>query len=222
MVKCQGTLGQPNPDDPDAGVVGATFSVSSRVTTFVNVQMICLDPTNLNQGAVLFHGYPSCCPTWDTLIANPDHAETLPPGNTTLLTANASGPCAADDGGPGVHCVWTVAAGNGTVGATDADGNGNFVATFTCPMTQETDTLMLVCEDGPLPDGGFCPASLTTGSTTVPCVIPPPCTLPGETGVVANPDSAAGTCSGVDSKGNPLVNAGTADARGDFCCVPPP
>lgn len=219
-MTCVGTLGLPNPEDPDAGIVGATFSVADRATTVVDVPVICVDPTNLNAGAVLVDGVPSCCPTWDTLVANPDHADVFPPSNTTSLVANASGPCPAGDASPGVVCTWTVLAGGGTVSATIGDGSGNFTATFTCPTTPEVDTLQLVCTDGPLPDGGFCPTVSTTGTTAVPCLLPPPCTMAGESGVVASPDSPAGTCVGTDpATGHPLVNSGTADSRGDYCCV---
>jgi hypothetical protein len=127
-------------------------------------------------GSVREHGkvranvQASCCATWDTIVANPAVASTAAPGNTAALIGNASGPCDGDDAGVAtLSCVWSVIAGKGSVAPTTSDGHGNFTSTFTCPPSPETDTLQLVCTDGPLPDGGFCPSTLTSGTTEVVC-----------------------------------------------------
>jgi hypothetical protein len=146
--------------------------------------------------------------------------------DTATLTANASGPCGTPASGPstafrgvGANCTWTLGSGHGAVGATIGDGTGNFVATFTCPPGKaEVDLLVVDCTDGPLPDGGFCPAEYTHGTTVVVCGHPPPCSEPGEDGVEASPNTSTGHCP--LENGAPYVNSGVADAEGNFCCVP--
>jgi hypothetical protein len=219
VVSCSGSFGT---GVSDAGQNnGAPFAVVARQSTVVNVQLVCIDVPNTQTGSVLVNGITSCCPTWDTMVANPmGTLSTLAPGNTASLTGNASGPCDGDAGfGVNLNCTWSVISGSGTVGATTTDNKGNFFSTFTCG-TQGSNTVQLFCTDGPLPDGGFCPAALTTGSMTIICGQPTPCTQTGETGVVAVPNTAAGTCSGTDpSNGKQLVNSGVADSQGNFCCV---
>jgi hypothetical protein len=216
LVSCSGSFGT---GLSDAGQNNGTpFAVTAKSTTSVNVQMVCTDVPNQNQGGVVVNGTTSCCATWDTIVANPTAASVAAPSNTSLLTGNASGPCDGDSGaGVNLNCTWSVVKGTGTVGATTTDGKGNFVATFTCPTTGETDTLQLYCTDGPLPDGGFCPSNLTTGTTTVVCGTTP-CQNPTVgTGVVASPNSATGSCPA------PSVNTGTVkDSAGNFCCSPGP
>jgi hypothetical protein len=222
LVNCNGSYGT---GVSDAGQDnGAPFAVVSRQSTVVNVQLICVDPPNANQGSVLINGMPNCCPVWDTAVVNPPGPLcTSAPHNTTTLTGHASGPCDGD-GGVGVSCVWSVKSGQGVVGPTTMDGRGDFVATFTCSGVNEQDTVQVDCTDGPIPSGGFCPPSLTHGELPVICGCPPPCSGPGESGIAATPDTAAGTCPNSPSTGNPMVNSGIADDRGDFCCVesPPP
>jgi hypothetical protein len=212
LVSCSGSFGT---GVSDAGQNnGAPFSVADRATTTVNVQLICIDVPNQNQGSVVVNGQASCCATWDTIVANPTTATTTAPGNTSALSANASGPCDGDAGfGVNLNCTWSVLTGTGTVSATTTDNKGNFFASFTCPATGETDTIQLFCTDGPLPDGGFCPANLTTGTTTVVCGSTP-CQNPTVgTGVEANPNTATGSCPA------PSVNTGTLkDSSGNFCC----
>jgi hypothetical protein len=210
LVSCTGSYGT---GVSDAGQNnGAPFTVGARSTTTVNVQLVCIDTANGQQGSVIVNGQASCCATWDTINANPSQALTTAPGNTSQLTGNASGPCDGDAGaGVNLNCTWTVITGTGTVTATTTDGHGNFFSTFTCPASGETDTLQLYCTDGPLPDGGFCPANLSTGTTTVTCGTIP-CQGVG-TGVEANPNTATGSCPA------PSVNTGTLkDSSGNFCC----
>jgi hypothetical protein len=206
---------------------GAPFTIRPRQTTVINVQMICeLFPFGPLPRATI-NGIPSCCATWDTLVANPDSnppsppLSTTAPGNTTYLTGHASGPCDGDAGAGGtLNCVWSVRNGFGTVSATTTDNRGGFFSTFTCSATPGTSTLQLYCTDGPLPDGGFCPASLTTGTVDVTCANAAPCSQAGESGVEAVPNTAGGACTGTDpATGNPLVNSGVADSQGNFCCV---
>jgi len=215
-VTCTGSFGTGLSDAGQNN--GAPFAVADRATTNVNVQLICIDNANQNQGSVGVTAQGSCCATWDTIVANPTQATTTAPTNTSQLVGNASGPCDGDAGaGVNLNCVWTVLTGTGTVGATTTDNKGNFFATFTCPGTGETDVLQMACTDGPLPDGGFCPANLTTGTTTVVCGTTP-CQNPTVgTGVEANPNSATGACPA------PSVNTGNLkDGAGNFCCSPGP
>jgi hypothetical protein len=198
-VTCTGTAGP--------------FSVANRTTTSVNVNLQCVVPTDA--GSVLVSVPTSNCPVWNTIVADPNMA-----CRTTTLTAAARAP---DPGG--LTFTWTVASGTGTISnnttmLTADDAGMTDTAIFTCPEFGETDTITLVVGDGPVIDGGACPAALNTGSVTVTCGCPPACTLPGETSVAAVPDTAAGTCSLTDPlNGKPLVNSGVPDSRGDFCCI---
>jgi hypothetical protein len=211
-VTCNGSFGTGLSDAGQNN--GAPFTVASKSTTTVNVQLVCVDVANQSQGGVVVNGTGNCCATWDTIAANPSITSTAAPNNTSLLSGNASGPCDGDAGaGVNLNCTWTVLTGKGTVGTTTTDNKGNFVATFTCPTVGETDTLQLFCTDGPLPDGGFCPPALTTGTTTVTCGVVA-CQNPTVgTGVEANPNTATGACPA------PSVNTGTLkDSAGNFCC----
>ncbi len=215
LVTCNGALGT---GVSDAGINnGAPFTVAAKATTTVNVQLICVDVANQGQGGVLVNGSTNCCATWDTIAANPSAASTTAPGNTSALSGNASGPCDGDAGaGINLNCTWTVISGTGSVGATTTDGKGNFFSTFTCPTSGETDTVQLFCTDGPLPEGGACPAALTTGTTTVVCGVPPAACVGVGTGVEATPNSATGTCPAGSA------NTGTLkDSAGNFCCSVP-
>jgi hypothetical protein len=216
LVSCSGSFGT---GLSDAGIQnGSPFAVVSRQTTAVNVQLVCIDLANGQQGNVLATAQANCCATWDTINANPSSLSTVAPGNTAALTGNASGPCDGDAGfGVNLNCTWTVISGTGTVSATTNAGGGNFNATFTCPTTGENDVLQLNCTDGPLPDGGACPAGLGVGTTTVVCGVTP-CENPTVgTGQVANPNTATGSCPA------PSINTGTLkDSNGNFCCTPAP
>jgi hypothetical protein len=220
-VTCNGSRGT---GISSAGVDnGAPFAVESRQSTFVNVPLICVDPAGQDSGSVLVAGTVSCCPTWDTAVAAPSGPLCIaPPRNTTTLTANAVTPCDGGDGGVNdLSCVWSVKTGTGVMGNTAKDGQGDFLATFTCPSLVEDDIVQLDCMDGSLANGSSCPADLTHAEISITCNCPPACTNPGESGVVASPDTAVGACSGLDPQtGNPLVNSGIADFAGDFCCVP--
>ncbi len=213
LVSCSGSFGT---GVSDAGIDrGAPFAVLARATTSVNVQLVCVDLPNQSQGGVLVSASANCCPVWDTLLSNPSNAATIAPYNTTQLVGNASGPCDGDAGaGVNLQCTWSVNEGTGTVSPTISDGHGNFDATFTCPPTYEIDIVEMTCTDGPLPDGGACPANLTTGATQIVCAAVP-CQIPTVIGIgiVANPNTATGSCPA------PSVNTGTLkDALGDFCC----
>jgi hypothetical protein len=221
-ARCDGSYGT---GISDAGQNnGAPFTVVNRQSTLVTVQMLCVDPDNSNQGSVLVNGLSNCCPTWDTAVANPSGLCNTAPHNTATLTGNASAPCDGDSGaGSNLSCTWSIKSGAGVAGATAMDNRGNFVATFTCPVVGEQDVVQLDCVDGTLPSGGFCPANLTHAEVAISCGSCSPCTIAGESGVVASPDTASGACTGTDpATGKPLVNSGIADALGDYCCVPAP
>jgi hypothetical protein len=165
LVSCTGSYGT---GISDAGQNnGDPFAVLPRQTTVVNVQMICEDVPNQSQGAVIVNGIASCCATWDTIEPVPSALSTQPPNNVSQLTGHASGACS------GLACLWSIVSGTGTLTQSPTDVNGYTYGTFTCPATTtETDTLQFLCTDGPLPDGGFCPAWLTTGTTTITCTSP--------------------------------------------------
>jgi hypothetical protein len=224
-VTCTGSFGT---GVSDAGQNnGSPFAVAARTTTTVNVQLICVDNANTNQGSVLVNGIPNCCPTWDTMVSNPGStvANPIVLGASTALSGNASGPCDGDAGsGVNLNCVWSVKSGTGTISTTTNAGMGNFNATLTCPaadsgVTGEVDVVQMDCTDGPLPDGGFCPSFLTHGELTVFCGLPPPCSLPSDPPphIVASPNTAAGTCGTDPGNGKVMVNGGLSN--GNFCCI---
>jgi len=217
-VHCIGTIGAANAyANPPGAVVGTTFAVADRATTLVNVNMICLDVANLDAGSVQVNAVTSCCPTWDTAVANPASANTSAPGNTSALAANASAPCGntVDAGNALLNCTWAVTTGTGHASATTTDGAGNFFSTFTCPSTGETDTITLNCTDGPLPTGGSCPAWSTTTTVTVVCGTPA-CTTgappAGNHAEPATPQTGTGSCS---AYGSGSINDGNG------CCYEP-
>jgi hypothetical protein len=219
QVNCIGAVGAANAyANPPGSVVGTTFNVINRATTTVNVNMICLDVANLEAGSVQVNSVTSCCATWDTAVANPTSANTSAPGNTSALSANASAPCGNTDAGtnPVLNCTWAVTTGTGTVGATSGDMTGNFNATFTCPSTGETDTITLTCTDGPLPDGGSCPAWSTTTTATVICGTPLCTTGTSPGGKNGQPSSPSGSGTGsCAAYGAGAINDGTG------CCYEP-
>jgi hypothetical protein len=190
-----------------AGSAGP-FSVADRTTTSVNVNLVCTSTTAFDAGSVLANGTTSNCPVWNTLLATPP--STGPSVfDTVILNADAQGPDPAS-----LTFTWTVVSGTGTVSNNTAmltqDGLGKFdTATFTCPATHETDVVQLVVGDGPLPDGGSCPASYTTGTVAITCSRPP-C---NGTGVLASPNAPNGMCPAG------FQNTGVADAYGEYCCV---
>jgi hypothetical protein len=196
----------------DDGVVtckgdAGPLSVSNRATTAVHVQLFCEAASDA--GSLILGIDTGNCAVWNTIVANPKVADY---GGTLTLNAAATAP---DPNG--ITFAWQVISGTGTVGnnvsALSADGAGKTdTATFTCPTTGETDTIELVVSDGPLPDGGACPATLTTGTVQVNCGRPPCSEF---NGIPASPNSATGICP------TGMVNTGTArDIDGVFCCTP--
>jgi hypothetical protein len=166
-VSCSGTVGIA----ADGGPGDGTFTVVARTTTKVTVPLACVDVANASRGGVLVNGIVDCCATWDAIVATPSTLSTQPPNNTSQLLGNASGPCTTD-AGVGLACTWSVLSGTGTLTQTPTDATGSTAGIFTCPQVSETDTLHFFCTDGPLPDGGACPAFYTTGTTTVTCKAP--------------------------------------------------
>jgi hypothetical protein len=194
----------------------APFAVSDRTTTQVNVNLVCTTVTAFDAGSVTVGTETSNCPVWNTIVANPSSAFN---GQSVTLNAAAQGP------NPGaLTFTWTVTTGTGTISNNTTllqpgDAGTTDTATFTCPaMGGEVDTITLVVADGPLPTGGSCPATYTTGTVQVTCGSPP-CQNPTVgTGVAANPPtSATGTCP------SGQVNTGTLkDSSGNFCCQTAP
>jgi hypothetical protein len=170
---CSGAVGMGIPDSGlNEGIdTGAPFAVTALETTWVDVNVDCSKALSCGQRP------NNCCAIWDTIGATPTSLSTIPnvgPGNTALLIGHAVGPCDSyADSGVNLDCTWTVLSGTGQVSATRNFG-GTFTAQFTCPQDDESDTLQFDCTDGPLPEGGACPASLTTGTTDVLCQTPAP------------------------------------------------
>jgi hypothetical protein len=186
----------------------APFAVSNRATTTVLVQLVCI--ATGEAGGLTIGGTPSNCAVWNTIVANPGAA--LAGGSVTLNAA-----ATAPDPGQ-MTFAWTVTGGTGTISnntsaVTANDAGATDTATFTCPAVgAEVDTIQLFVGDGPLPDGGSCPASYTTGTITVTCGGAPCTGVPGAVPIVAAPNTATGTCP------NGYANLGIRDSSGNFCC----
>jgi hypothetical protein len=185
------------------------FSVSDRATTMVLVQLVCI--ATRDAGGVVVRGNPVNCAVWNTIVANPS---TATPGSSVTLNAAATAPSPGE-----ITFTWTVTGGSGTISnntsaITANDAGATDMATFTCPATNEIDTIVLVVGDGPLPDGGSCPTADTTGTVQVTCG-QSPCQNPMVgAGVPAVPDTATGACP------SGLYNPGSLkDANGNFCCA---
>ncbi len=191
------------------------FAVSNRATSMVRVSLVCAN--NGGGGVPIVNAVTSNCGVWNTIVADPSSASTVGvdeggAGNTVTLYASATATA------PGlIGFSWSVPPGDGTISGDTQDDAGNDTATYTCPSWGGTYTVTLAVTDGPLPPGGGCDPSLTTGTVTVTCVSTAPCG--GRP--IASPDTASGACTGTDATGAALVNAGTADGQGDYCCVSP-
>jgi hypothetical protein len=136
----------------------ATFNVLARQTTNVNVQLVCSAAGGGDAGTVVVNGNLDYCATWNTIAANPSSAAT---GASVSLTAGGSAPIPAS-----LTFTWSASA--GTVSGATQTGNVD-TATFTCPATAGVETITVVLGDGPLPEGGACPASQTTATVNVTC-----------------------------------------------------
>jgi hypothetical protein len=203
-------------DDGSVTCTGSTtgISVSGRQNTVANVQLVCTTPSDA--GSVLLNGSTSNCPVWNTIVANPTSARTVPPNNQVTLYANAQSPDPAS-----LAFSWVAA--SGTISGTTSAGTGNGTATFTCPPTPGAVTVTMTVSDGPLPDGGSCPPSYTTGTVTVSCVqcfAASDCPASGTTCAV--PACTAGTCGFTDLPyGAACSDHGGAICNGSGQCVPP-
>jgi hypothetical protein len=204
-------------DDGTVTCTGSSgpFSVADRTTTAVNVDLVCA--TTAEAGGVVLNGPTSNCPVWNTIVANP--SQTLIGCGPVTLNAAAQGP---DPGA--LTFAWTVTTGTGTVtnNVSVVQGNGaTDTASFACPPGGgEVDTITLVVNDGPLPQGGSCPASFTTGTIQIVCGAAPCISCSGSpigSGVPASPPTKTGACP------TGQINTGTLkDQGGVFCCSPSP
>jgi hypothetical protein len=190
------------------------ISVAGRQSSAANVPLVCTTPSDA--GSVLLNGVTSSCPVWNTIVANPTSALTIPPNNQVTLYANAQSPNPA-----GLAFSWVTPA--GTVSGTTNDGAGNGTATFTCPSTPGPVTISMTVSDGPLPDGGSCPASYTTGTVIVSCVqcfSASDCPASGTTCAV--PACNSGVCGFTDlPPGSACADHGGTICNGAGQCVPP-
>jgi hypothetical protein len=190
------------------------ISVTGRSTVAVLVPLVCA--TTAEAGSTLVNTTTSSCPVWNTIVANPSSARTTPPNNQVTLYGSAQAPAPAL-----ITFAWSAPA--GTVGATTNDGAGNGTATFTCPSMVGPVVVSLTVSDGPLPDGGSCPATYTMGTVTVSCVqcaVASDCPASGT--LCASPACNAGACGFT----NAPAGAACSDHGGAFCngggqCVPP-
>jgi hypothetical protein len=207
---------------PDSAVTcsgsSAPFSVGAGETTFVTVALVCT--ASADAGVVVGTTVASECATWTSAIATPSETTV---GSTAKLSATATAPAPT-----ALTFSWTASA-----GAIDTPSAAT--ANFTCPSTPGPVTITLTVGDGPIPDGGICPASDTTTTLTVTCdplpvvdagppdVGPPPptpCTTPGQTGCVACSGNAGGACSQTEALViQHDINAGHAATTPCYACL---
>jgi hypothetical protein len=187
------------------------FTVVAQEETIVTVVMICLS-TN-DSGSVELNVTVQDCPTVETLTAINATASTVPPGNTSLITAAASGPNMA-----AVTYAFSIISGTGSISnqtnASNSFGTSSNIV-FTCPANAEVDTIQVVTADQTAPS--TCSPSITTAAVTVTCVSSA-CQGPVVgSGVEASPDTATGGCPAGQ------FNTGTLkDPQGNYCCSPIP
>jgi hypothetical protein len=183
------------------------FAVAAGHETVVKVIMMCT--STKDAGSVELNPTLQYCPIVQTLSAINTTAFTQPPGNTSQITAAATGPDMA-----AVTYAFSVLSGTGSISNQTNTSNSFGTAssiTFTCPASAEDDTIQVVTADQKAPS--TCPASLTTATVKVTCR-PPPCRgLTGGSGVEASPDTATGYC--------PVGQFNTGalkDPMGNYCC----
>jgi hypothetical protein len=150
------------------------ISVASRATTNVTVQMLCASPGN-DAGNLSVTGSLNYCGTWTGLSSGSNGSEVFV-GETITLSATAIG------GNPNnLGYTWSqtpvspttgpigVLGPTGTSGpASDEAAGPSDAIPFMC-TSPGTATITLTVDDGPLPAGISCPASLTTVTATVTC-----------------------------------------------------
>jgi len=141
------------------------ITITARGSQSVTIQMLCTTPGG-EAGNLFVTGATSYCGTWTALSSGSNGTEVYV-GQTITLTATATGVAPASLG-----YTWSQASEAGvigTFGATQSEAAGPSDSnTFTC-TAPGTTTVTVVVDDGPLPDGGACPANLNTVSATVIC-----------------------------------------------------
>src|SRR5580704_14004067 len=144
------------------------ITVTAGGTATVTVNMLCSAP-GADAGNLFITGVPSYCGTWTALSSNGNEAYV---GESVVLTATATGLNPNNLG-----YTWTMSNPIGAFGATTngvgSPGQDEAVGPsdpmqFMCTAAGTT-TVTLVVDDGPLPDGGTCPTSNSTTTTTVAC-----------------------------------------------------
>jgi hypothetical protein len=150
------------------------ITVAARATTDVTVQMLCASPS-ADAGSLFVTGSLSYCGTLMALSSGNTGSEAFV-GETITLNATAIG------GNPNnLGYTWTqtpvspttgpigVLGPTGTSGpASDEAAGPSDAIPFMC-TSAGTATITLTVDDGPVPAGASCPASLSTLTTTVIC-----------------------------------------------------
>lgn len=196
----------------------APFAVSAGATTAVTVALACT--TAPDAGAVVGTTVATECAKWTSALATPNETTV---GGVVQVAAAATAPNPS-----AVTFTWSASA-----GAIDTPNASS--ANFTCPTTPGPVTITLTVGDGPIPDGGACPASDTTTTLTVTCDAAPavdagppdtgaqapvPCTAAGQTGCVACSGNANGVCSATEALlVQHDINAGAAATTPCYACL---
>jgi len=141
------------------------INITARGSTSVIVQMLCTSPGS-DAGNLYVTAATSYCGTWTSLSSGSNGSEVFV-GQTITLTATATGSAPGNLG-----YTWSQSSDAGVIGMLGAsqteDAGTSNTNTFMC-TAPGTATITVVVDDGPVPDGGSCPANLSTVTTTVVC-----------------------------------------------------
>ncbi|HEX3772103.1 MAG TPA: hypothetical protein VHV30_14605 [Polyangiaceae bacterium] len=130
----------------------ATFTVSARTTSNVNVALQCQTAPG-EAGSALVNGSTFNCGTVVSMSASPADVSV---GGSIQLAGTGTGPDTS-----GLAYAWS--ASSGTLSAPTSA-----TTDFTCTQAG-TVTITLTVTDGPIPDGGACDPSLETQTVNVTC-----------------------------------------------------
>jgi hypothetical protein len=142
------------------------LAVAARATTSVTVQMLCASPAP-DSGNLFVTGSLNYCGTWTGLSSGSNGSEVYV-GETVTLSVTATG------GNPTqLGYTWSQSAIDGGLigvfGTSQDEGAGPSDANSFMCTAPGTATITVVVDDGPVPAGTSCPASLSTVTTTVIC-----------------------------------------------------
>jgi hypothetical protein len=148
------------------------ITIAAHTTTNVSVNLLCSTPV-ADSGNLYVTGNVSYCGTWTGLSSGSNGTEAYVGESITLnVTATGANPnnlgYTWSQSPSGAAAIGVLGVTNG-LGASSDEGVGPFDATTFLCTAPGTATITVVVDDGPVPAGLTCPASLSTVTTTVTC-----------------------------------------------------